>query len=246
MNAKLVGVAGIAALGGALLVLLVLALGDDEDDFAELAAENPAVAAALAAQEAARGADTPTPAGMPARGEVRFNGRALAPQQIQEIQSTYGVTPVAGSYWYDPASGLYGVVGQPTAGFMLPGHDYGPLAAGASGGRTGVFLNGRHLPQQEVMVFSAIWGTTIQPARYWMDGAGNVGYEGNPAPVGNLYAQAAQSRIGGIGGGGMGGGGGGGGDNIWSTRFSAGNYNALNTSGYVSVPGHGPVGYGLD
>ena len=35
------------------------------------------------------------------------------------------------------------------------------------------------------------------------------------------------------------------GDNFWSTCFSAGNSNAQNTQGYVSVPGHGPVGYGL-
>jgi len=66
-------------------------------------------------------------------------------------------------------------------------------------------------------------------------GMGNVGYEGVPAPVGNLYAQAAHT-----------GGAGGGGDNFWNTRFSAGSYNSDNTSGYVSVPGYGPVGYGLD
>lgn len=36
-----------------------------------------------------------------------------------------------------------------------------------------------------------------------------------------------------------------GGENFWSTRFSAGNSNAQNTQGYVSVPGHGPVGNGF-
>ena len=35
-------------------------------------------------------------------------------------------------------------------------------------------------------------------------------------------------------------------DNFWSTSFSAGNYNADNTEGYVSVPGYGPVDYGMD
>jgi hypothetical protein len=34
-------------------------------------------------------------------------------------------------------------------------------------------------------------------------------------------------------------------DNFWSTRFSAGNYDSGNQRGYVSVPGHGPVGYGF-
>jgi hypothetical protein len=54
-------------------------------------------------------------------------------------------------------------------------------------------------------------------------------------PVINLY-QAAQQRTYR---------GGGGGDNQWNTRFSAGNYNADNSQGYVSVPGYGPVGYGF-
>ena len=112
----------------------------------------------------------------------------------------------------------------------------GALAANASRGQTNVFVNGRNLPQSEVMVLSALWGTYIQPGRYWLDGTGNVGYEGVPIPVGNLYA-LVQAQ------GGMGGGGG---DNFWNSRFSAGNYNADNTQGYVSVPGYGPVGYGFD
>jgi hypothetical protein len=35
------------------------------------------------------------------------------------------------------------------------------------------------------------------------------------------------------------------GDNFWSTPFSAGNHDPGNQRGYVSVPGVGPVGYGL-
>ncbi len=35
------------------------------------------------------------------------------------------------------------------------------------------------------------------------------------------------------------------GDNFWTSRFSAGNSNADNSQGYVSGPGHGPVGYGF-
>ena len=35
-----------------------------------------------------------------------------------------------------------------------------------------------------------------------------------------------------------------GGDNFWTSRFSAGNYDAQSGSGYVSVPGYGPVGFG--
>jgi hypothetical protein len=37
---------------------------------------------------------------------------------------------------------------------------------------------------------------------------------------------------------------GGGFEGPWSTLLSAGNATADNSSGYVNVPGHGPVGYG--
>lgn len=196
------------------LVVLVLALG------AGARAEEPA------AKEPAK-----TP-------RVVINGRTLPAAELAEFVRVYRVEPVAGDYWYDAKSGLYGVVGQPAAGFMFPGHELGKLAPDASRGRSGVFLNGRQLPQPELLFFTAVWGEPIPQGRYWLDGQGDVGYEGMPMPVGNLYARA-QVTLGG-------GGGGGGGDNFWSSRFSAGNYTDDNRSGYVSVPGHGPVGYGLD
>ncbi|MEM9800229.1 MAG: hypothetical protein AAGA20_07885 [Planctomycetota bacterium] len=34
-------------------------------------------------------------------------------------------------------------------------------------------------------------------------------------------------------------------DSFWSTGFSAGNHDAQSGAGYVGVPGHGPVGYGM-
>jgi hypothetical protein len=76
--------------------------------------------------------------------------------------------------------------------------------------------------------------------RYWFDGLGNWGVEGNPFALGNLYA-IVQARMAAS----WSGGGAGTGDSFWTTRFSAGNSNADNTQGYVSVPGHGPVGYGF-
>jgi len=109
-----------------------------------------------------------------------------------------------------------------------------------SRGDTQIFLNGRHLPLAEVMMFANLVGSAIAPGRYWLDGIGNFGYEGYPAPAGNLYAIAA-SR-----GGAAGYGGGSGGDNIWNTRFSAGNYTNDNSAGYVSIPGIGPIAsYGM-
>ncbi|MEM9382707.1 MAG: hypothetical protein AAGB93_22325 [Planctomycetota bacterium] len=34
-------------------------------------------------------------------------------------------------------------------------------------------------------------------------------------------------------------------DLFWSTGFSAGNHDPVSGAGYVGVPGHGPVGYGM-
>ena len=71
---------------------------------------------------------------------------------------------------------------------------------------------------------------------YWLDTNGNSGLEGNPMLHENLYLAAQRNNYTGAGSGG---------DNFWTTRFRAGYSNAQNTQGYVSVPGHGPVGYGL-
>jgi hypothetical protein len=175
--------------------------------------------------------------------EVRVNGEVLSVSQLAEIERIYRVRPKPGDYWYDAVSGLYGLIGRPAYGFMFPGHKLGNLAEDASAGNTGVFVNRRRIPLSEWLVWSNVLGAAVLPGRYWMDGRGNVGYEGVPIAVLNLYvvaAQNAQRRMGWAGGGS-----GGGGDNFWSSRFSAGNHNADNSQGYVSVPGYGPVGYGF-
>jgi len=165
-------------------------------------------------------------------GAVIINDLTLSEAQIREIEETYGVRPAAGRYWYDSTSGLYGAAGYQSYGFMLPGHDYGKLNERASNGDTGVYVNGRELPQAEWIVWSQILGYYIQQGSYWLDQSGNAGYAGVPYPLVNLYSAALQNSYGT----------GGSGDNFWSSRFSAGNSNAGNTQGYVSVPGYGPVG----
>jgi hypothetical protein len=92
------------------------------------------------------------------------------------------------------------------------------------------------LPQSEWLVWSYLLGYMIQPGRYWLNANGNAGLEGNQMPLENLYLAVQRNNYQGAGSGG---------DNFWSTRFSSGNSNAQNTQGYVSVPGHGPVGYGF-
>lgn len=238
---------------------LVLQLADDESLAFErqtgastrTARPRSAPAASGGAPSSYRVPEPMTPAATAASAVV-VNGRAMNQQQILAFQQLYGVQPRPGRYWYDSRSGLYGYEGQPAYGFLRPGHDLGPLPRLASHGNSGVVINGRELPQQEWMVWSSTLGYAIQPGRYWLDGNGNAGYEGNPFPVVNLY-QAAQQRNAyygnqgqGYGNQGQGGGGGGGGDNFWSTRFSAGNHDDSSGAGYVSVPGYGPIGYGMD
>lgn len=168
--------------------------------------------------------------------KVIINNKALTEQQIQDITKTYGVKPLPGNYWYDAKSGLYGVVGYPSYGFMLPGHDFGPISPDASHGFTGVVINGRILPQSEWLIWSYILDYWIQPNNYWLDHNGNAGLVGIDIPLVNLFTAARQNQYLGKGASG---------DNFWSSRFSAGNSDSGNQRGYVSVPGHGPVGYGF-
>lgn len=171
-----------------------------------------------------------------AESGVVINGRTLTMAELAELQATYKTKAKKGKYWYDTKSGLYGKIGWGAAGFMLPGHDFGPLAANASKGMTGIFINGRNVTFGEVQILSQLAGVPIARGRYWLDANGNAGREGNRSPVINLFAASLQQRRNG-----GGGGSGGGGDNFWSTRFSAGN--SSGGSGYVSLPGGGFVSY---
>ncbi|MCC6272127.1 MAG: hypothetical protein IT572_01555 [Deltaproteobacteria bacterium] len=83
---------------------------------------------------------------------------------------------------------------------------------------TGVFVNGRSLSVSQLIAVSRALDYVPAPGYYWYDPrSGNYG------------------RVGGSGGG----------DRFWSTSFSAGNSTADNSQGYVSVPGYGPVSYGM-
>ena len=91
-----------------------------------------------------------------------------------------------------------GLEGGPTLGFIPAGLDVGgPLQADASGGGTGVFINGREIHPVDVAGLQQL--TPVVPGRYWVDARGLCGYEGNPTPILDLaaLAQAARSRSGG-------------------------------------------------
>lgn len=122
----------------------------------------------------------------PANAEITVNGIALDEPTRAALTGAYGAIP-DGGYWYDPASGLWGVAGGPSVGRILPGLALGgPLAANASGGGdgalTGVFINGREIHPQELMLLTQLFGY-VNPGRYWLGPMLIGGVEGGAAGV---------------------------------------------------------------
>lgn len=154
-----------------------------------------------------------------ATGEVVINGVAMSAEDAAAARIP------AGRYWYDARSGLWGLEGGPTQGITQAGLNVGgQLSAEASNGHTGVYVNGRNLPVQDVAALQRLVPTQVMPGRYVLDASGNMGYEGGQ-PVVNLLAlaKAQQSQ--------------GGGDNFWSRGIINAAGNESNGAGYVCVSG---------
>lgn len=127
-----------------------------------------------------------TPAALPDDGEDRrgsgvvVNRVDLDRATIARLERTLGSPVPPGRYWYDARCGAWGHEGRGTEGFLparLPLG--GKLRRDASGGRSGVFINGRELHHTEVadLVRS---GVPVVPGRFWLDERGVGGYEGQP------------------------------------------------------------------
>ena len=113
-------------------------------------------------------------------GPVVVNGVELNSEQGAAIIQFYGAIP-AGHYWYDSVSGLWGLEGGPGTGQIMPNLPIGgPLRENASGGGTGVFVNGREIHVQEYIQLLQLYGSVV-PGRYWMNAQFIGGYEGGPA-----------------------------------------------------------------
>jgi hypothetical protein len=114
------------------------------------------------------------------------NDAAVDTAVIIQLEHTYGVKFIPGTYWYDRLTGAFGLKNGPCTGIGLAGLSIGgALKSNASGGGTGIFINGRELHPQDVTGLR----TFMQPlpGRYWMDAYGNFGYEGYNAVLGNIY-----------------------------------------------------------
>jgi len=121
----------------------------------------------------ANAADQPSP--------VIVNAVALSMETLAALQRIYPVPIQPGRYWYDRASGAYGVEGGPVAGQMSPGLRLGgPLRADASRGTSRVFINGRQLTNGEKSYIEQACRTPVAPGRYWVNAQGLGGFEGGP------------------------------------------------------------------
>jgi hypothetical protein len=119
---------------------------------------------------------------------VIVNRVSLADKEVEALENAFRVRIVDGSFWYDRATGAWGIEGGPTLGFLVAGLKMGgPLRADASKGNTKVFINGRELHLIDVIGLQQLG--PVSPGRYWVDAVGNCGYEGGPAFV-NLMALA--------------------------------------------------------
>jgi len=132
-------------------------------------------------------APPPTSAAPKAKATLRVNGRLIGEDEIRAFENRFHTRLPHGAFWYDRVSGAWGLEGGPTLGFTLPGLSLGgPLAARASNGHTGVFINGRQLPMEDVRALQAM-AVPVTLGRWWVDASGNFGIEGNPALLGNLF-----------------------------------------------------------
>lgn len=122
--------------------------------------------------------------------QVLVNRVRISDQDLRAFEQRWNTRIQNGNYWYDRFSGAWGLEGGPTAGWISPGLNLGgALRADASGGNTGVFINGRELHQLDVQALMQI--VQVQRGHWWVDGQGNFGPEGGPV-WGNLVVLAQQ------------------------------------------------------
>lgn len=125
---------------------------------------------------------------------ITVNRVPLSSELRQALEYQYQVQIEAGDYWYDHICGAWGVEGGPTAGFIAAGLNLpGPMPADVSGGGTGIFINGREIHPLDQRGLQQLFGITYA-GRYWLDAAGNLGFENGPFIV-NIVAAIQQAQM---------------------------------------------------
>ena len=145
-------------------------------------------------------AETTAPVGIAveAQRNVVINGQRLSDAELASAERMHRIHILDANYWYDIATGAWGVQGGPTLGFIAAGLTLGgTLQANASGGGTGVFVNGRELPPYDLAALQQMTGP-IAPGRYFITAQGLAGYEGG-AVVYDLNALSTLGQSGGSG-----------------------------------------------
>ena len=117
-----------------------------------------------------------------AEEQIVVNAQPLSAEEVRQLQRIYPVPMKPGRYWYDKASGAWGVEGDGIAGQMRPGLKLGgPLRAEASGGTSGIYFNGRQITVSERGYLERTCNMRAAPGRYWVNARGVGGAEGGPA-----------------------------------------------------------------
>ena len=206
-----------------LTVVLTVGLQSERHVFRRTGA--PPGAASASPPAAGTGAPSSSSAGTSGgQRHVTVNDVRLSDQELARIEQSFRVRIVDADYWYDNVSGAWGAKGGPTRGFIYSGLNLGgPLKANASGGGTGVFVNGRELHPLDVSGLQKC--TQVNPGRYWVGADGIGGYENGP-PFFNLIALCSPPSNGGRAGGWVCDGG-----SCGTTRTVTGPYGVVNEGG---------------
>ena len=156
--------------------------------------------------------------------DVYVNAVRLDESTRQALERRYGVPIKPERYWYDSVSGVWGVQGGPAAGQIHPGLRLGgPLRPDASGGGTGVVVNGRELHPLDVAALRRC--TPVIPGRYWVLANGVGGIENMP-PSFNLAVLCGGQRSGG-------------GSSTRCDNYGGGQFNCSNSRTGIGMIGEG-------
>lgn len=125
---------------------------------------------------------------------ITINGKPMTAEQRQEYQQTYGFIPKPGHYWYDSKTGMVGNMGEPMAGTINLGHDFGVMPKNASNGHSGVIVNGRELTDAELQLYSINLGN-IKPGRYQLTPESGWSEEGRSQPTATPTVKQAKQSV---------------------------------------------------